>query len=127
MQDLRLLQRITIEEVREGGQDPDTGDETELWDPVPGFVRIAAAVLPDRAGEFFAARQVQATANAEVRLWYQPGLKTTMRVVHHVRPGQDEYWDIQGIVDFQSQQRQLRLMCLWRDAEGYRRGADLSN
>lgn len=126
MQSLRLLQRITIERpVRV--QDPDTGDDVETWEAVPNFVRIGAEVLPDRASEFFAARQVQATANAMVKLWYQPGIDMTMRVVHHVRPGLNEYWDIQGQIVFQSQQRELRLMCLWRDAEGYRRGADLSN
>lgn len=126
MQNLNLPQLITIERpVRV--QDPDTGDDVETWQPVPPFIRIAAAVLPDRAGEFFAARQIQATGNAMVRIWYQPGIDTTMRVVHHVRPGMDEYWDIQGQIPFQSQQRELRLMCLWRDAEGYRRGADLNN
>jgi len=125
MQSLRLLQRITIERpvaVQDGG-----GDDTVTYEPVPGFIRIGADVLPDRAGEFFAARQVQATRNAMVKIWYQPGLVENMRVVHHVRPGMDEYWDIQGLVVFQSQQRELRLMCLWRDAEGYRRGADLEN
>lgn len=126
MQNLRLLQRVTIEESTVI-TDEDTGDDTTTWNPVPGFIRIGADVLPDRAGEHFAARQIQATRNAMVRIWYQPGLRETMRVVHHVRPGLDEYWDIQGLVPFQSQQRELRLMCLWRDAEGYRRGADLNN
>jgi SPP1 family predicted phage head-tail adaptor len=126
MQSLRLLQRITIERP-DTVQDPDTGDETTTWTPVTGFQRIGADVLPDRAGEFFAARQIQATANAMVKIWYQPGLDSTMRVVHHVRPDFDEYWDIEGLVPFQSNQRELRLMCLKRDAEGYRRGADLEN
>lgn len=126
MQRLNFPHRITIELPRMV-QDPDTGNESTVWLPVTGFVRIPAEVLPDRAGEFFAARQVQATMNAMIRLWYQPGLKSTMRAVHHVRPGFDEYWDIQGLVPFQYQQRELRLMCLWREAEGYRRGADLEN
>jgi head-tail adaptor len=126
MQNLRLNQRVTIERPVTV-QDQDTGDDTVTYEPVPGFIRIGADVLPDRAGEFFAARQVQATRNAMVRIWYQPGLVENMRLVHHVRPGMDEYWDIQGLVPFQSQQRELRLMCLWRDAEGYRRGADLTN
>lgn len=126
MQSLRFPHRGTIERCTRV-QDPDTGDETETWTAVPGFERIGAEVLPDRAGEFFAARQVQATANAMVRIWYQPGIDSTMRFVHHVRPGIDEHWDIQGLVPFQYQQRELRLMCLKRDAEGYRRGADLTN
>lgn len=126
MQRLSFPHRITIERP-DTAQDPATGNESTVWRPVTGFIRIPAEVLPDRAGEFFAARQVQATANAMIRMWYQPGLHSTMRAVHHVRPGIDEYWDIQGLVPFQYQQRELRLMCLWRDAEGYRRGSDLEN
>ena len=103
------------------------GDILEQWEPLPGFTRIMGQVLPERAGEFFAARQVQGTANALIRLYYQPGIDGTMRVRHHVRPGIDEYWDIQGVIPFQSNQRELRLMCLWREAEGYRRGVDLEN
>jgi head-tail adaptor len=103
------------------------GDVDQAWENVPGFARIFAEVLPDRAGEFFASRQLQATRNALIRLYYQPGLDETMRVVHHVRPGIDEYWDIEGVVPFQYRQVELRLMCKWRDAEGYRRGVDLAN
>lgn len=103
------------------------GDFEETWDPVAGFTRIMAEVLPDRASEFFAARQIQATQNAMVRLYSQPGITPQMRVVHHVRPGSDVYYDIQGVVDFQSRQQEIRLYCLWREAEGYRRGVDLQN
>jgi SPP1 family predicted phage head-tail adaptor len=67
------------------------GDIGETWQNVPGFTRIFGEVLPDRAGEFFAARQIQATRNALIRIYYQPGIDETMRVVHHVRPGMDEY------------------------------------
>jgi head-tail adaptor len=125
MQSLRLPHLISVERVtrtKDAG-----GNETETWTPVTGFARIPGEVLPDRAGEFFAARQVQATANALIKLWYQPGIEATMRVVHHVRPGFDQYWDVQGVVPFQMNQRELRLMCLWRDTEGWRRGTDLVN
>jgi SPP1 family predicted phage head-tail adaptor len=126
MQAGNLRHRITIEQRTEV-QDPATGNLSETWTPVPGFVRIAGEVLPDRASEFFAAKQIQATMNAMVRMIYQPGVRTDMRVVHHVRPGMDEYWDIQGAVPFQYRQTELRLYCLMREAEGYRRGVDLVN
>lgn len=103
------------------------GNFTESWEAVPGLSRIFGEVLPDRATEHLASRQIQATQNALIRLYYQPGIDTTMRVVHHVRPGQDEYWGIEGAVVFQYRQRELRLYCVWREAEGYRRGEDLEN
>lgn len=125
MQSGKFVHLLTIER-RERTQGT-TGNFTETWTPLAGFTRIMGEVLPDRASEFFSARQVQTTTNALVRIYYQPGLDATMRVVHHVRPGVDDYWDIQGVVPFQSRYRELRLYCLKRDAEGYRRGEDLEN
>lgn len=126
MQSGKFVHLISIEQLTET-QDPDTGNISDDWTAVPGFARIFGEVLPDRAAEFFAGKQVQATRNALIRLYYQPGISEKMRVVHHKRPGQDEYWDIQGCIDFQSRQTELRLMCVWREAEGWRRGTDLAN
>lgn len=125
MQSGKFVHLLTIER-RLPTQDG-TGNIAETWEPLPGFVRIMGEVLPDRASEFFGAKQIQATKNAMVRLYYQPGPDATMRVVHHVRPGIDDYWDIAGSLDLQGRQRELRLYCLQRDAEGYRRGTDLQN
>lgn len=125
MQSGKFQHLVTIQ--RRVDDQTDGGDMAETWEPLPGFERIFAEVLPDRASEFFAARQLQAERNALIRLYYQPGIDEKMRVVHHVRPGQDEYWDIAGCVHFQSRQRELRLMCVWREAEGWRRGTDLEN
>lgn len=125
MQSGKFVHLITIE--RRIAPQGETGNITETWEAVPGFARIMGEVLPDRASEFFGAKQIQATTNALVRLYYQPGIDPTMRVVHHVRPGVDEYWGIEGAVDYQRRQRELRLYCLQRDAEGYRRGTDLTN
>lgn len=117
--------RVTIERPQKT-QDPQ-GNFAEVWQPVQGFVRIQAEVLPERAGEFFSAKQPQSTVNALVKLRYQPGIEPTMRLVHHVRPGMDEYYDIQGVFNVRSAQEETRLMCLRRDAEGWRRGVDLVN
>jgi head-tail adaptor len=125
MQSGKLNQLVTIEALTRI-QD-DAGDFADSWAPLTGFERIPAEVLPDRAQEFFAARQIQATRNALVRLYYQPGVTEQMRLVHHVRPSIDEYWDIAGVISFQSRQVELRLMCVWREAQGYRRGTDLEN
>lgn len=120
------LQHLISIEHRASSQN-DAGDFEDVWEAVPGFARIMAEVLPDRAQEFFAAQQIQASRNALVRLYFQPGITERMRVVHHKRPGLNEYWDIVGCIDFQSKQRELRLMCQWWESEGYRRGADLPN
>jgi len=125
MQSGKFQHLITIESPTPS--QTDGGDDVQTWTPVPGFTRIFGEVLPDRAGEFFAAKQIQATRNALVRMYYQPGVNEKMRVVHHVREDLDEYYDVAGVVSFQSRQRELRLMCLWREAEGYRRGEDLEN
>lgn len=125
MQSGKFVHLLTVE--RPIRPQSSSGDFEETWEAVPGFVRIMGEVLPDRASEFFSAKQIQATQNALIRLYDQPGIDTTMRVVHHVRPGRDEYWDIQGAIPFQHRGRELRLYCAWRDAEGYRRGVDLEN
>lgn len=125
MQAGKLRHRITLESLTQvqgtGGKLVDT------WTPVPQAIRIPAEVLPDRAGEFFAAAQVQATTNALIRMRHLDGVVPTMRAIHHIRPGVDEYYDIEGVVAFQSRLRELRLMCIKRDAEGWRRGTDLKN
>lgn len=129
MQTGKLRHVVTIE-APSRSQNPDTGEVTEGWAAVPGLERIRAEVLPDRAAEFFGTRQVQATTNAMIRIRWRGGVVPTMRVLHHIADGPDpvfEYWDIQGAVHFQARFRELRLMCLQRDAEGFRRGIDLVN
>lgn len=123
MQRGKFRHRLTIEEpVKE--QDS-KGKILTSWRTVAA--RISAEVLPDRAGEFFGAAQVQATTNALIRISQRDGITPKMRAVHHVKPGVDEYWDIEGVVPFQHRFREIRLMCVKRDAEGFRRGADLKN
>lgn len=124
MQGGKLRHRITIE-VLQKRQGPTGKILDDEWTPV--FSREAAEVLPDRAGEFFAAQQVQATGNALIRMRHRDGVTAEMRVRHHIAPGVDDFYDIQGVVPFQSRWRELRLMCLRRDAEGFRRGTDIEN
>lgn len=128
MQTGKFVHLITIEEPIETQEAGGAGDVTAAsWQAVAGFTRIPAEVLPDRAQEFVAAKQIQATRNALVRLYYREGITEKMRVVHHLRPGLDDYYDIAGVVHFQARGLELRLMCVQRTAEGYRRGTDLSN
>ena len=124
MQSGKLRHRISIERPVDS-QDGSTGALVTTWLPIA--VRISAEVLPDRAQEYFAAQQIQSSTNAMIRIRYRVGIEPTMRVKHHLSdalPEQVEYYDIEGVVHFQSSFREIRLMCLKRDAEGFRRGAD---
>jgi len=122
----KLRHRISIERPIDT-QDASTGALIISW--LPFAVRISAEVLPDRAQEYFTAQQLQSSTNAMIRIRYLDGVIPTMRVKHHLRdtPELIEVYDIEGVVHFQSGFRELRLMCLKRDAEGFRRGADLVN
>lgn len=126
MQPGKLRHRITIEkpvETQDGaGQLVITG-----WTALAS--RISGEVLPDRAGEYFEARGVQGSTNALIRMRYRPGIEdgnpdgTKIRVTHHLRDGAApvvEYWDVEGIVHFQSRFRELRLMCIKRQEQGWR-------
>lgn len=120
MQAGKLRHVLTVEQQQES-QDPETGAIRVVW--VPVLERIRAEVLPDRASEFFAARQVQSTTNAMIRIRWLPGITAKMRIKHHLRDGPDplvELWDIQGVVPFQDRFRELRLYCLSREADGFR-------
>lgn len=127
MQPGKLRHRVSIELLQKQ-QGPTGKILPDSW--VVILEREAAEVLPDRAGEFFAARQVQQTTNAMIRMRHRSALLNItqkIRAVHHVEPGLDEVWNIEGVVPFQFRRREMRLMCLKRDAEGYRRGTDVSN
>jgi head-tail adaptor len=123
MQPGKLRHRATIEENRRT-QGP-TGKLSDNW--VPVISRWPCEVLPDRAGDFFAARQVQYQMNAMIRGRHDSRIRPGMRAVHHIAPGVDEYYNIEGAIPFQYRFREMRLMCLRRDAEGFRRGTDIAN
>lgn len=123
----KLRHRITIYKPNEA-QDA-AGQMVPAGEPIAIASRISAEVLPDRAGEFFEARTVQATTNAMIRIRYRPGVAdgnpegTKIFVKHHIRDGASpvfELWDVEGIVHFQSRFRELRLMCIKREEQGWR-------
>lgn len=120
----KLRHRISIERKLET-QDASTGAIVVTWATFAH--RISAEVLPDRATEYFAAQQLQSSTNALIRIRYRDGVEPTMRIQHHLSNQIAEVYDIEGVVHFQSGFRELRLMCLKRDAEGFRRGADVVN
>lgn len=127
MQPGKLRHRVTIERLLKQ-QGPTGKIPVDSW--VTVLDRAPAEVLPDRAGAFFAADQVQGTTNAMIRMRHSDAVLSItdqMRARHHVAPGVDEFWDIEGVVPLQYRRREMRLMCLQRQAEGFRRGSDVSN
>jgi head-tail adaptor len=127
MQPGKLIHRVTIQRLVKQ-QGPTGKILPDSWETV--LEREPAEVLPDRASEYFAAQQIQASTNAMIRIGHRSelvGVVEKIRAVHHIEPGVDEFWDIEGVVPFQYRYREMRLMCLKREAEGYRRGTDVAN
>lgn len=91
------------------------------------FDVIWGNVKPLVGREFFAAQQVQAEVTTEILIRYRPGINSTLRI--RCPPasgeGEDDTYDILAVAqDDASGIRQLRLMCVQRVAEGWRRGED---
>lgn len=95
---------------------------------VPGYETLDTVwgnIKPLAGREFFAAQQVQAEVTTEILIRWRPGINSTIRIRHrpNAREGDDDTYDVLAVAeDNVSGVRQLRLMCVKRDAEGWRRG-----
>jgi SPP1 family predicted phage head-tail adaptor len=84
---------------------------------------IFAHIEPLSGKEYFGAQQVQSDVTTRVRVRYRTGLQPTMRLVHVREAGSPtlfDYYDIQSIIQPHTDRRELQLMCIRRDAEGFR-------
>jgi SPP1 family predicted phage head-tail adaptor len=106
----RLRESVTIQERTET-QNP-SGEVTWTW---ADYKTVRAAVEPLRGQEYFAARQLQSSTNIRVRIRYLSGVTPKMRVKHGTR-----FYEIEGVIDPESRHRELQLMCVERDADGWR-------
>lgn len=108
-----MRHRVTIQSPTKS-QDA-SGSVVSSWGT---FLTAWAAIEPISGREFFSAAQVQSNVNTLIRIRYRDGVTPTMRVVH----GADIY-DIETVLKDQfSGNREIRLMCVKRDAEGFRNG-----
>lgn len=117
-----LRHRVTIQaptEVRTGSGATDIVyvDQFDTW----------ASVEPLTAREMWAASQVQSEATTRIRLRYRPGITAKHRVRWRRIAGSPsvyDYFDIDGPpIDIEGRHHELHLMCVLRQAEGFRQGA----
>lgn len=110
MKACRLRHTVTIQSPTETKNS--TGEVETTWGT---FASVRAAVEPLRGQEYFAAKQVQASTNVRIRVRYMTGITTKMRVLFESR-----YFAIEGIIDPEMRHRELQLMCVEREADGWR-------
>jgi SPP1 family predicted phage head-tail adaptor len=88
---------------------------------------IWASVEPLTARELWAAAQVQSEATVRIRIRYRPGITAKMRVKWQRIPGSPnvyDWYEIEGPpIDIEGRHHELHLMCVLREAEGFRQGA----
>lgn len=89
-----------------------------------------AAIEPLTPREFWAAQQIQSEITTRIRIRYRPGLNAKLRVLHQRQAGSPtaiDRYDVDGPpIEVQGERREIYLMCIKRDAEGFRIGTDIS-
>lgn len=122
MQSGKLRHKVTIER-RINGQN-ERGGPKETYEP--WLVDIWAEVLMLGPREQFGAQQVLSEINSKIRVRFRPGITAKMRVRWERRGGSPtdvEFYDIAGPpIEVQGRQNEIWLLCVRRDAEGYRTG-----
>ena len=106
----KLRHRITIEERLETQEA--TGEP--VWEWVP-FADVWASIEPISGREFFAAQQVQSTVSTRIRIRHLEGVTQKMRVNYNGR-----YYAIEAVIRVMERDREIHLMCVERDADGWR-------
>ena len=96
-----LNQRVLIE--RFTSEQDELGQMIDTWTPL---ATVWAAVEPQAGREFIAAGAAQSELTTKVRIRYRPGITSGDRVTHDGRT-----YNIQSVVDYRSQRRELVLMC----------------
>jgi SPP1 family predicted phage head-tail adaptor len=85
---------------------------------------VWASIEPLRGDEFFAGQQVQGKTWTRIRIRYRPGITRTMQVQHTVEDGGSpelvRKYDVEALVDMDNRHQELHLMCVERDADGFR-------
>ena len=99
----RLRHRITIE--RKSVTRNSIGEEVTAWEIFAD--KVPASVRQPRGREYFAAAQMQDSADYIVTIRTISGVDRTMRVTFNGKP-----LDIVSVIDVDSQGRLMELMCI---------------
>jgi len=97
----KLRHRITIQE-RVETQD-DYGSSVAAW---VTFATVHASVEPISGKELLAAQAINSETRVRMRLRYISGITSDMRVSFNLK-----LYNIQEIIDFKEENRELQLMC----------------
>lgn len=118
-----LRHKVTIEQPSGSGRN-ERGGVRDQW--VPFLENIWAEVRQLGPREQMLAQQVQSSITTKIRIRYREGLTAKMRVRWERgggSPTKVEYFDIEGPpIPVDGRTNEIWLMCVKRDAEGYRTG-----
>jgi head-tail adaptor len=126
----RALQPIQSGDLRQVGRlEQIVGSTDSKGMPVQAyeFVTEVRFMFTDyRPSEGLQAGQLASQVTTYITTRYFPGVNAGMRLVHvvdsSVSPPLIDYYDIQGVVRDGTARRALQLVCVKRDAAGYRAG-----
>lgn len=82
-----------------------------------------ASVEPISGREFFQVAQIESSISARIRIRYYPGITPKMRVKHaYGWEGEEitDYYDIESVIHINERLREMHLMCVKRESEGFR-------
>lgn len=121
-----LIHKVTIERPIAGANRNARGGITEQYEP--WLVNIWAEVREQGPVARWAAQQVQSSITTKIRIRYRPGITAKMRVRwEHGEGGSPtrvELFAIEGPpIPVEGRTNEIWLMCVRRDAEGWRTGA----
>lgn len=114
----QLRHWVTIQ--RRVESDNPTGEQT--WTFVD-WQSMWASVEPLSGRELLQASQIGSNLNARIRIRFFPGINAKMRVRHSYTFGDEpvlDYYDIESVIHINERFREMHLMCVKRDSEGYR-------
>jgi SPP1 family predicted phage head-tail adaptor len=89
-----------------------TGEVEWTW---ADYKTVRASVEPIKGQEYFAAKQLQASTTTRIKMRYLSDITTKMRIKHGTR-----FYAIEAVIDPFSKHRELHLMCVEREADGWR-------
>lgn len=113
-----LRQRVTLQERTE--TTGSTGEVTWSW---ADWATVWAAVEPISGRELFSAQQVQANTTTRIRIRHRSGVDSKLRVkfvADNGSPQRIKYYEIESVLHINERQREIHLMCVEREADGWR-------
>lgn len=116
----QLRDRVRIEQAM--ARQTDSGAVVQEYAP---WIECWAAVEPLTPREIFAAQQLQSEISTRIRIRYRPGLNAKCRVIHVRQAGSptlEDRYDVEGPPLEMRARGEIHLMCVRREAEGFRIG-----